>query len=92
MKTILLVMGFMMLVAHARADVGCAREAVRAAKENASSANLLQSVQVLDSSASYLVKYEVVLADRVEEPASTEAYEVTLMKSDCSVVSVTPQL
>jgi hypothetical protein len=74
----------------ASAENLCVDKAVRSAKENAVKTYLPHAVEVLQAKKDYLEKYNVVLTNA--SLTKFEEIEITLMKSDCSVVSVIPDL
>lgn len=76
----------------ALASDNCVREAVRAAKENAIGTSVLHLVQTENVSKPYLEAYKVVLVDRAVDPRKSETYAITLMKSDCAVISIVPEI
>ncbi len=70
----------------------CVSQAVRAAKTNAFNTSVLHAVTSLDAGKDYLEKYEVVLTDSKKDPRRFEVYDVTMMKSRCTVAFLTPRL
>ncbi|MEK6555082.1 MAG: hypothetical protein AABZ31_07580 [Bdellovibrionota bacterium] len=73
-------------------EIDCSGAAVRKAKEGSRTATRVYEVIELDSGKSYLEKYYVVLVDSYKKPRVRRASTITLMKSDCSVTSVVPEL
>jgi hypothetical protein len=67
----------------------CKRAAIRVAREYSRNASTITSVAILPSK-SYLESYRIALTDSQNE--ESEVIDVTLMKSDCSVVSVIPRI
>lgn len=70
----------------------CRAAAVRVARVNSRNASILQEVEHMKTSRAYLVSYGVTFINAEGDPASVTSIIVTMMKSDCSVVSVIPRL
>lgn len=68
----------------------CSETAIRVAKESVRNASVA-SLTELPAGRSYLEKYEVSLRSKLD-PEVLETVTVTMMKSDCTVVSVIPEI
>lgn len=87
---VLVTLSALLISANASAENLCVDKAVRSAKENAVKTYLPHAVEVLTPKRNYLEKYNVVLTNA--SMTKFEEIEITLLKSDCSVVSVIPDL
>ena len=88
MKKIVLASLLAFSCASSFADENCVSEAISAVKTSAHSTSLFESIEFLPAERNYLESYRVTLRDRNREPIKYESYNVTLMKSSCTVTSL----
>ena len=79
------------LTAYAEAS-SCRRQAVTAARGSTFSTDRLYEFEETVAKKNYLLSFVVTFADSLYAPRKIEVYDVILMKSDCSIVSVKPRL
>lgn len=70
----------------------CVSDAVRAAKEQSRTATRVFSLETLPVQKNYLRAFRVTLVDNIDTPQETRVYRVALLTSDCTVVSLLPEL
>lgn len=89
MKSLIVTFALAIPSAQAMAQSSCMSEAVSAAQQASRSTSSVISVETIATTKAYLEAYLVTLGS--SSGGRTEAVKVTLMSSDCSIVSVIPQ-
>lgn len=96
MKAFLIALTFFFSASTFAANLGesrsCRRYAITAARSSTFSADRLYDFEETVANKTYLLSYVVTFADSIYEPRKIEVYDVILMKSDCSTVSVRARL